>query len=377
IRDSKGPDFRIQGKNLSSFCNGEYQNTDSEILRLIREGTNSELEEKILAVVNNDYAKLVEARFVVSFYLFTSEPEHRDVLENEMLASVVTFGLVDDMIRNALITGNTQDRLTALEGVFNNLQLQHLVVDRAQLDLNQIPEQLKNDLRNMQRRFLEQAEEGKQTEQGLLSFIPMTLIEAVFRGYIGMDCSKDYYNGYPYVWTVHPNNKYYRIRKNGEDLGYIGLSEGKVEGTDGGRVLAIDTIQMHTQDRELIDNIIRQLEQVALQNGFWGIVIPKDLSMSFNSEITQGAIKDNVYFKSVVNVKVTYLDEGKTQTLIKYRGKDEYHSMMYGDFVYLPLHKENKVFMSDGIRGEVTEFIDRLSMEQEVGGFKEIWEYNE
>lgn len=107
---------------------------------------------------------------------------------------------------------------------------------------------------------------------------------SVFRGRAGIsDCSFDMFQGRGHAFTraMHEDTIYYYVYKGNTLKGYVGLMKGVTE--EGEKVLVVDTVQSASLDgEELLTNLFKGLNEMALKMGMAGVVLPKDLEEPFN-----------------------------------------------------------------------------------------------
>jgi len=181
----------------------------------------------------------------------------------------------------------------------------------------------------------------------------------VFRGRAFInDCSFNHNQyGTPYTRAMHEDTIYYFVYKGKELKGYVGLFVGKTEG--GTKILTIDTIQAASLDGEdLLMNLFKALDKVAQDLGCKGIaLLASNLKRTFDFE-NRNTIKGMRVYKNGINVTIGPYHEDAWGVFTEIFGKDEYHSIEYGDFRLLKLADLERDVKDDQIgkkaRGEIT-----------------------
>jgi len=268
---------------------------------------------------------IIDAIFSVSLLGYqNADKQQRQRFAYLMIESIVAARLESPEIVAALEQSDYDVKLQALDDIYHEHSLGY-ILERTGIQVD-LPSAVEDKLYSRQEAVQTIAQEEVEIDANIdaYTFVPMKF-DAIFRGYTFLDCSRQDDYGYPYVWTVHPDNSYYLIKRNGYVLGYIGLSETYISGTEQ-KVLAVDTLQFHGQE-EMIENILNALEQQALQMGFIGIALPKMLAASFNSEVTRQVVSSLPQYQTGQEVVLQYIDQEITNLLMNNYGEDEYHSL--------------------------------------------------
>lgn len=132
---------------------------------------------------------------------------------------------------------------------------------------------------------------------GVITFQPMGF-EKGYRGYVGQDCTTCV-SAQAFA-ALHPANRYYAIRKEGRDYGYVGLTETALVGAADQKVLVVDTIQSPASvvPTKHIPEILDRLEEIARQRGFAHLALPEDLTPTFNHEQVREAIRSRPRYQA-------------------------------------------------------------------------------
>jgi len=337
-KTSDNPPQRILNRMLTNFIRIGYKWSwvSSDVTELFENSTNvNDYKNAILSMVGDEITNLdlIDAVFAVSFlgYQPADRPE-RQRLKYLMIETIVATSMEEEAVISILAGDDYDLKLQALDQVYHEDRI-GIIRERTSVS-EHVVGIVKGKLHVRQEAVQIITEEGVEVDENVDTFILTPVkFDAIFRGYTFLDCSRQDTYGHPYVWTVHPDNMYYLVKKNGRVFGYIGLSETYIEGTRQ-KVLAVDTLQFHGRE-EMVKSTLSALKEQAVNLGFSGIALPKSLSKSFNSEVIKDIVKSLEEYREGREVKLEYIHGGYTKILIETYGEDQYHSLFASDLFIL------------------------------------------
>ena len=339
IKHSPSPPSIIKGETLTSFIKKGFRSqwvdeetqtlfTNYSDLQTFKRSIRRKLEEGKFTPQD-----IIEAIFAVSFYNYNhiqvqTSPQKRRIYERLMSEAIISLSLEEPEISGALNSENLWRKIQALIRIFHQDNI-YLMLNKINAK-GDVPQRVKEIIANEQRQIYSWDEETQSVENGTVYTLIPAKFDAIFRGYTFLDCTQKDDYGYPYIWTVHPNNMYYFLLENNTIIGYIGLSETNIKGDKSKKVLLVDVLQFHAGEK-LVENILRVLGEEARENGFLGIALPIELNNIFESERTKTAIKSLKCFQYGEIVNLEYIDTEATKVLQSFCGEDIYHSLFYSE----------------------------------------------
>jgi hypothetical protein len=264
---------------------------------------------------------VIEAVYFNALALLTDAKNKKELDKARYIAQMIysiilNYGFSDEQLKASLVNGTCQEKLESIVQAFVDRK-RHLA------DIAPIPKEaediIEKDYSSLEAEIkkLGLATEKANVQEYLIS--PAT-IEALFRGYIGKDCSK---SGNIPIWAYNPNNLYMIIKKGEQSKGYIGLTRCVAE--NGDKYILIDTMQPCPIG--IIKPILKTLSQLVKNMGYKGLAIGCDLEGSFNYKDVVQHINGMPEYYDGELIELAPEDRESWDHYEKMLGKDHYHAL--------------------------------------------------